>query len=400
MSVPFFIAFRYLFSKKNISIINIIASIATLGIAITTAALLIILSVFNGLEDIIVSHFNSFNPEIKASLVSGKYFEIDQNLRSNLKSCTSVDQYSFVLEDYAAIKHHNTTHPFMIKGVDEQYQNINGIDSMLLQGEFKLKSDSNSFAVLGYEVSKKLSVNIYNPIPLQIYVPKRHSNAAQNPIEAFNKRLVYPVGVFGIDETADQYSIVSLDMAQTLFEAENQASQIEIKLKPNQNLIEAQNEISQKLGAKFLIKNRQEQNSFYKILNSERLMIYLILGFVLLIATFNIMATLTMMMLDKQNDFVTFTSIGLSHYQIKMVFFLNGLLTSFMGLFIGLLLGGILSWIQIEYGIVKFGDGLTSIEAYPIKLIATDFLKVTAMVSLVCLISSLVPLIGFKKRFL
>ncbi|MBN2667871.1 MAG: ABC transporter permease [Bacteroidales bacterium] len=398
MHVPTFIAFRYLFSKKNINVINIIARISTLAVAVATAALIIILSVFNGLESIIVERFNSFHPELKISLKDGKYFEI-KDLDSKLKQINAIDKYSFTFEDFSAVKYDKVTHPFIVKGVEDNYKEIVGIDSMMFDGDFILKNTNEFKTVVGYEVAKKLSIGLGFITPIVFYAPKRFSKGMLNPSNAFNKRYLYPSGVFAIDESADQFIITDLSFAQELFQAEGMATNVEIKLKKNENLDKIKSEISDILGSRFEVKDRIEQNAFFKILNSERLIIYLILGFVLLIAAFNIVATLSMLMVEKKGDFITLKSMGFSSKQIQEIFIINGWLTSFIGGIIGLFLGAILSYLQIKFAWISFGDGNYDISAYPVELRAIDFVWVILLVAFIGFVTSFLPIQYFKRRF-
>jgi len=400
MKVAFKIALRYLFSKKSINVINIIASISTIGVAIATAALIIILSVFNGLEEIIVSRFNAFNPQLKVSLNEGKFFTINDTILHKLESIKNIKNYSFVLEDYAAIKYSKVTHPFPIKGVDTNYQEVCGLDSMLLDGEFILKNaKGENMAIAGYDIAQQLSIGLSFVAPLIIYAPKKTKSISVNPSNAFNKKYLYPSGIYSIDEFSDNKLIVSLDLVQELFQAKNGASDIEISLHNEKITEETQIALQNLFGEDFTVKNRIEQNSFYKVLNSERLMIYLILGFVLLIAAFNIIATLTMLIVDKKKDFISFQSIGLSNFQIKMIFLLNGWMTTTFGAIIGLILGGLIAFIQIKFSIVGFGEGF-DISAYPVAMELLDFVKVFSLVLFIGLITSLLPIRRFSKNYL
>ncbi len=400
MRISLKIALRYLFSKKSINIINIIAGISTLGVTIATASLIIILSVFNGLEQIIVSRFNAFNPEIKVSLNEGKFFNVNDSSIQKIQEIDNVKNLSFVLEDFAAIKYSKATQPFPIKGVDQNYLAVCRVDSMLIDGEFKLhNAKGENMAVVGYEVAQQLSIGLGFVSPLILYVPKRSYKVSSDPSHAFNNEYLYPSAIFGIDETADNRVLIPLEMAQELFEAKGQASNIEISLKNTTISKQTQNKIKAILGPKFSVKNRIEQNSFFKILNSERLMIYLILGFVLLIAAFNIVATLTMLIMDKKKDFLSFKSIGLSDLQIKMIFLLNGWITSILGAVLGLILGGLITYIQIKYSIVAFGEGF-DLPAYPVDLEILDFVKVFFLVLIIGFLTSLLPTRRFSKNYL
>jgi len=401
VKVSFKIALRYIFAKKSINVINIISGISTIGITIATAALIIILSVFNGLEEFIISRFNTFNPELKVSIEEGKFFDINDSLKSQIQSIKNIKAFSFVMEDYAAIKVGKKTHPFPIKGVDNNYLKVCGIDTMLLEGEFLLKNKKGeNMAVVGYEAAQQLSIGIGFVAPIVIYAPKRSKKINTNPMQAFNKKYLYPSAIYGIDESTDNKIILPLELVQSLFEAQKQATDIEINLYDNSQSEATKKELKKILGNNFSVKNQIEQNSFYKIINSERLMIYLILGFVLLIATFNIIATLTMLIVDKKKDFISLQSIGLSHQEIKMIFLFNAWITSIIGGILGLFLGGLIAYLQIKFSIVSFGDHNYIIDAYPISIEALDFIKVFILLLVISLITSLLPIRNFSKNYL
>ena len=400
MKVPFKIALRYLFSKKSVNMINIIAGISTIGVTIATAALIIILSVFNGLEEILLAQINSFNPELKVSLKKGKYFAINDSLIQKLDLIDNIKDYAFVLEDYAAIKNGKTTHPFPIKGVDSNYLKVTRIDTMLIDGAWQLKNNKDEYlAVVGYQISEKLSIGLGFVRPLVIFAPKRTNSTIINPSSAFNKTYLYPSGVFAIDESVDNIVLLDIELTQDILEAKESANGIELSLIDKYLVNSTKEELKDILGDNFSVKDRTEQNSFYKIINSERLIIYIVLGFVMLIAAFNIVASLTMLIVDKKNDFISFQSIGLSDMQIKMIFLINGWLTTILGAIIGLIIGGILALIQMKYGIVSFGNGF-QLDAYPVVIKVIDFIKVFALILIIGTTTSLIPIRGFKKQYL
>lgn len=399
--VSFKIALRYLYSKKSINVINIIAIISTVGVTIASAALIIILSVFNGLEDILLSQFNAFNPELKVSLNEGKFFEIDSVLESKLNSISNIEHYSFVIEDYSVIKMGDLTHPFPVKGVDLNFRKTCGVDTMIYDGDYHLyNSKGEPMAVVGYQVADQLSIGINFVRPMVIYAAKRTAKVSADPLKAFNKSFLYPSSVFAIDESADDKVLVPLELAQRLFEAEHKASNIEIKVLDFEKVDETQVELSNILGHQFNIKNQIQQNTFYKIINSERLMIYLILSFVLLIAAFNIIASITMLIVEKKKDMLSFQSIGLSNQQIKMIFLFNGWMSSAIGAIFGLILGAIVAFIQIKFELISFGDGSFNVQSYPVSLKIIDFFRVFGMVIGIGFLTSLLPIRNFKKNYL
>ena len=380
--------------------INIISGISTIGVGIATAALIIILSVFNGLENLLLAQINSFNPELKVNLNQGKFFEINDSIIDKLKQVDNIKDYAFVLEDYAAIKNGKTTHPFPIKGVDTNYLKVTRVDTMMLDGHFQLKNKKGEYlAVVGYHISEKLSIGLGFVRPIVIFAPKRNNSTIINPASAFNKTYLYPSGVFGIEENVNNIMLLDIKLTQDILDAENSASGVEISLIDKSLIDQSKAELQKILGPNFIIKDRKEQNSFYKIINSERLMIYLVLGFVMLIAAFNIVASLTMLIVDKKKDFISFQSIGLSNQQIKMIFMINGWMTTILGAVIGLIIGGVLAFIQMKYGIVSFGSGF-QLDAYPVVIKAVDFIKVFGLVLVIGTLTSIIPMKGFTKQYL
>ena len=399
MFVPLKIALRYLFSKKSINLVNIIAGISAFGVMIASAALIIILSVFNGLEDIIVEQFNHFDPELKISLKEGKYFNINDSIKDKLNSINNIQNYAFSLEDKVVIKYGKTTHPFLIHGIDKNYTHVNPLSDAIVKGTFSLHEKNSDLAIIGIDIAEKLSIGIGFLTPIIIYAPTQKNTVQAS--EAFKKRYIYPSGIYNVDPSVNDKIIVNLSFAQELFSLKNQATNIYLKLKKTQLLDATKQELEQKLLPVFSIKDRYEQNDFYKVINSERLMIYVILGFVLLIAAFNITATLSMLILDKKADFITFQSIGLSHWQIKLIFLLEAWLTTLMGALLGLLIGGILAYLQEKYGWIRLGGENAYVDMpYPVAIVTLDFLKIGALIMLVSLITSIIPIRILSKKYL
>ena len=398
MLVPFKIALRYLFSKKTINLINIIAGISAFGVLIASAALIIILSVFNGLEDILIKQFNTFDPELKIELKEGKFFEINDSLKQILDNEENIKDYSFSIEDKVVVQYDKITHPFYIKGVDDNFTNVNHLDSAIVEGSFSLYQKNSDWAVVGNEVSDKLSIRTSFVTPIVIYAPTRRNTV--QAADAFNKKYIFPSGIYSVDPSVDNKIVVRLSFAQELLEAKNKASLVALSLKNRELTKETQKRLKEKLGADFYVKDRHEQNSFYKVINSERLMIYLILGFVLLIASFNIAATLSMLILDKKSDFVTFQSLGLNNFQIKMIFLFEAWLTTVLGAAIGLLIGGVLVFLQKEYAWVSLAnDGFNNMP-YPVDINPFDFVKIGLLIILVSVLTSIIPIRILSKKYL
>lgn len=389
MNLSLKIAFRYLFGKKSINAINIITGISILGISIGTAALILILSVFNGFEDLIEKSFNAFNPDIKITPAKGKFFKSDDKIFNILKGIDGISSYSLVLEEVAYLKYGNNRTVGIIKGVDENYQKVNNIDS-LIEGEvFKLESENADFGIPGAGLANKLGISPEASLtPISLFLLKS-SDAAITETN-FKTADVLPSGRFSVpDDLEMKYLIISLDLAQYLLEQEGIFSAIEIKT--NKDFKKVKNIICEKSGDSYIIKDRLEQDEeLRKIINLERLVAYAIITLTLLLLTFNMIGSLWIIVLDKKNDISVLQAMGATKKNIKSIFIFEGLLISLIGLIIGILLALIFYFIQINYGIIGVGDS-EIIESYPISLRFIDFVIVTLTVLIITLIINLLP---------
>lgn len=389
MNLSLKIAFRYLFGKKSINAINIITGISILGISIGTAALILILSVFNGFEDLIEKSFNAFNPDIKITPAKGKFFKSDDKIFNILKGIDGISSYSLVLEEVAYLKYGNNRTVGIIKGVDENYQKVNNIDS-LIEGEvFKLESENADFGIPGAGLANKLGISPEASLtPISLFLLKS-SDAAITETN-FKTADVLPSGRFSVpDDLEMKYLIISLDLAQYLLEQEGIFSAIEIKT--NKDFKKVKNIICEKSGDSYIIKDRLEQDEeLRKIINLERLVAYAIITLTLLLLTFNMIGSLWIIVLDKKNDISVLQAMGATKKNIKSIFIFEGLLISLIGLIIGILLALIFYFIQINYGIIGVGDS-EIIESYPISLRIIDFVTVTLTVLIITLIINLLP---------
>lgn len=389
MNLSLKIAFRYLFGKKSINAINIITGISILGISIGTAALILILSVFNGFEDLIEKSFNAFNPDIKITPAKGKFFKSDDKIFNILKGIDGVSSYSLVLEEVAYFKYGNNRTVGIIKGVDENYQKVNNIDSLIEGGVFKLESENADYGIPGAGLANKLGISPEASLtPISLFLLKS-SDAAITETN-FKTADVLPSGRFSVpDDLEMKYLIISLDLAQYLLEQEGIFSAIEIKT--NKDFKKVKNIICEKSGDSYIIKDRLEQDEeLRKIINLERLVAYAIITLTLLLLTFNMIGSLWIIVLDKKNDISVLQAMGATKKNIKSIFIFEGLLISLIGLIIGILLALIFYFIQINYGIIGVGDS-EIIESYPISLRFIDFVTVTLTVLIITLIINLLP---------
>lgn len=389
MNLSLKIAFRYLFGKKSINAINIITGISILGISIGTAALILILSVFNGFEDLIEKSFNSFNPDIKVTPAKGKFFKSDDKILNLLKNTDGISSYSLVLEEVAYFKYGNNRTVGIIKGVDENYPKVNNIDSLMVGGIYKLESENVDFGIPGAGLANKLGISTDASLtPISLYLLKS-SDAAITETN-FKTADVLPSGRFSVpDDIEMKYLIISLDLAHYLLGQEEIFSAVEIKT--NKDFKKVKIRISEKLDDSYVIKDRLEQDEeLRKIINLERLVAYAIITLTLLLLTFNMIGSLWIIVLDKKNDIAVLQAMGATKKNIKSIFMFEGLLISMIGLIIGLLIALIFYFMQVKYGIIGVGDS-DIIDSYPISLRFIDFVIVSFTVLVITLIINILP---------
>lgn len=400
MKFPFYIARRYLFAKKSQTAVNILTMVAVIGVSFGTMALIVVLSVFNGFEKLILSLFNAFYPDIEITLSEGKTFDINQFPLEDIKKHPDVLYLSEIYEEMALLTYRNKQHIVRLRGVDQQYKNITGVDTLMIEGEYQLQSGDHSHLVLGQGVALVLGANINDYLhPLTVYIPRRGRVTSFLPAQAFTASSNYASGVFSVQAEFDmEYVIAPISLLRKLNNRDEQVTSVMIGITPGTNIRNVQNDLQQILGSGFEIKNRfQQQEFFYKVMQSEKWAIFFILSFILLIAAFNITGSLTMLILEKQRDIKIFRSMGASKKLIRNIFLLEGFLISFGGALLGLFLGWLISWIQIRYGVISIqAQGTFIVDAYPVHLEPFDFLLVFFTVSLIGFFASLPPVWKIK----
>ena len=399
MKFPFFIAKRYLFTSKSKNVVNIISYISLFGVAIGTAALVIVLSVFNGFEDLILNMYNSFDPHLKITSSVGKTFKISE-LDASLKENNDIETYSFTLEEKMLIEYKGKQIISEIKGVDKNYHKLVDIDSIIKAGEYfsdELYRTKNVM-VLGLGIANSLSVNINNM--LIVTSPNRDSKYIKDASDLRSDGFT-ALGVFSVQTEYDnQYVLIPLNRAQKMLDRNGEASSAEINIKNSDNMNQIKTELEKILGEDFVVKSRLEQHEFlYKLLNSEKLAIFLILVFILIIASFNIISSLSMLMIDKQKDIKTFWNLGSSEKQIRNIFFVKGFFGVLLGSFIGIGIGVSFSLLQQHFGFISM-QGNFVVSAYPIKLLFTDIMIVELIVVIIGLIASYYPAKILTSKFL
>lgn len=389
MNLAFKIAKRYLFGKKSINAINIITGISVLGISIGAAALVLILSVFNGFEDLIRSNFNAFNPEIKITPAKGKYFEVDSVFLRKLNSISGIENYSLIQEEVAYFEYDNNRSVGIIKGVDNNFDKVNNIDTTIIAGEFLLKKNGLNFGVIGSGLASKLGVNTSDQLtPLSIYILKKKT---KGPLDPFYKRTeVLPAGKFALQSETDmKYLIVPIELSKYLLGMKNKYSAIEIKTSGETYKVKEQ--LQSKLGNDFVIKNRMEQDAeLMNIMNMEKWISYAIVSLTLFLVAFNMIGSLWMIVLDKRRDISILQSMGANKKLIKRIFIYEGLLISGIGLIIGIILALLFYFAQKDFGIIGIPEGFI-IDAYPIQLRVLDFVIVAITVFFIGILISILP---------
>ena len=393
MNLPLFISRRYLFAKRSTNAINLITGISVLGVAIGTAALILVLSVFNGFEDLLSSLFGHFNPELKITPAKGKTFEVDSFVLVKLRALPGVEIVSETLEEIAFFEHDGSQDFGVLKGVDSLFARVNGIDSdtTLREGQYLLQNGELNYLVLGAGVRNKLSVNVNNPLAtITVYMPEQQTGVLDKP---FKTRLAIPAGTFAIQQEFDnEYVLTNIGFVRELLEAPpNTVSALEIKCRAGADVTQIKAQARALLGEGFTMKDRYEQNeAFFKVMQLEKWMGFAITSLMLLLMAFNTVGALWMIVLDKQRDISTLKSMGATNATVHRIFLLEGILLTILGMGIGLAMAIALYTAQKNWGIVTIPEGFL-VESYPIAMRMTDFLPVALTVLGIGLLASLLP---------
>lgn len=368
-------------------------------------ALIIVLSVFNGFESLIVSLFNTFNPDLAITIQKGKTFHMDEFPAEEIKSIPGVLVLTEVVEENALLRYREKQFIATIKGVDENFEAMSGLDTMLIEGEFALHRHERPRMILGAGVAYYLNASLLDKLnSITVYVPRREGSIGMNIERAFNSRNIFPSAVFSIQQDFDtRYAVVPIGFARDLLDYDDEVTAVEIGTAPGADVEKIKNRIREILGENFEVKNRFEQQALlYKVMQSEKWAIFLILTFILIIATFNVIGSLTMLILDKKKDIAVLHSMGASNRLIRRIFMFEGIMISIGGALLGLLLGGIISWLQQTYGLIGLGGGSGTfvVDAYPVKIRVMDFLVVFATVIIIGLLAAWYPVRQISKKYL
>ena len=410
MNFPFYIAKRYLFSKKSHNAINVISGVSVCGVALATLALVCTLSVFNGFQDLVTTLFTAFDPELKITAVNGKVFDGQDERIQSIRQLPEIEVFSESLEDNAMVQYKGRQAMVVIKGVEDNFDQLTPIDSILYgRGELVLHDEVVDYAIPGIELVSVLGTGIRFLDPLEVYVPKRGARInVASPVSSFNSDYLHSSGlVFAVNQQKydASYILTSLAFARDLFQYQTEVSSVDLKLKEGSNMHQIQDEIERLLGEDFRVLNRYEQQAdTFRIMEVEKLISYLFLSFILLIACFNVVGSLSMLIIDKKADVITLRNLGANDDVITKIFLFEGCLISFLGALVGVILGLTLCLIQQEFGVISLGSGASAgafvVDAYPVSVHWEDILLILTTVLVVGFLSVLYPVRSLSRRLL
>lgn len=407
MNFPFYIARRYLFSKKSHNAINVISAISVCGVALATLALVCTLSVFNGFQDLVSTFFTAFDPQLKVTTIRGKVFDGQDKRVLQLKKLPDIEVYSESLEDNVMVQYQGRQAMAVVKGVEDNFDQLTPIDSILFgRGDLLLHDEVVDYAIPGIQLLSTLGSGIRFLDPLEIYAPRRGAKVNMaNPSTAFVTGNLFSSGlVFAVNQEKydASYILTSIDFARRLFQYTTEVSAINLKLKVGADTDAVKKHIQDLLGNDFRVQDRYEQQAdTYRIMEIEKLISYLFLTFILMIACFNVIGSLSMLIIDKRDDVVTLRNLGASDRQIVRIFLFEGRMISFFGAFAGVVLGLLLCWLQQEYGLIALGSsGSFVVDAYPVSVHVSDVLLIFITVLLIGFLSVWYPVRFLSKRLL
>ena len=408
MNFPFYIARRYLFSKKSTNAINVISGISVVGVAVATMALVVTLSVFNGFHDMVASLFTQMDPQLKITPVKGKTVAADDSLLTSIRQLPQVEVATEVMEDQALAVYGERQAMVLLKGVEDNFDKLTHIREVLEgDGDYALHAADMYYGILGMGVAYQLGMGYTYEHPLKIYAPRREGQLNMaNLQEGFVEDELYSPGVlFSIKQGKydKRYIITSIDFTRHLFDQQGMLSSLELRLKPGSDFDAVKAQMQEIAGDRFLVRDRYEQqDDTFRIMKIEKLIAFIFLTFILAIACFNIIGSISMLMIDKKNDVVTLRNLGASDKQIVHIFLFEGRMISTIGAVIGIVIGLLLCWLQQQYGIVRLGqsEGSFIVDAYPVSVHPWDIVLIFLTVIAVGFLSVWYPVRYFAKRLL
>ena len=403
-NTAFFIALRYLFSPKKHNIINIISIVSVLGIMASSAALIIVFSVFNGLQELVISNFNRFNPPLKIEVKEGKVFSVEESCFSilDLESVEGVKAAEPVLSDLVLVTYNEKQTLATVYGVSKRYPELLGLAEMTIDGYFD--TDMENGVVLGSGIAGFLGIELYAYEPTKLYYPKRNKKNFANPIDAFQMCYAFPFGVFESHTPYDENALfISTTVAKDMFDYDTEISYIAVFLDDRATLDKVQKKITQMVGDDFIVQNQIQQEALlFKTIQGENLIVYLILGFIFVLAAFNIIGILSMLFLEKKQDISILHTLGASKALVEKIFLIVGAMIGILGGFLGICIGLICCLIQMHFGVISLGNAESSffITAYPVAIYLKDFVVVFFLILIISLLTSKFSLRGLKENYL
>ena len=408
MSFPFYIARRYLFSKKSTNAINIISGISITGVAVATMALIVTLSVFNGFHDLVASFFTQMDPQLKVTPIKGKTADASDAVLMKIRQLPAVEVATECLEDQALAVYGNRQMMVMLKGVQDNFDSLTHIREILEgDGDFDLHAADLHYGIPGLGIAYQMGLGYTYQQPLKVYAPRRQGQLNMaNPADGFVEDELYSPGcVFCMKQAKydKHYILTSIDFTRQLFDQEGKLSSLELRLKPGSDFEQVKKDMVQLAAGRFKVQDRYEQqDDTFRIMKVEKLIAYIFLTFILIIACFNIIGSLSMLMIDKRKDVVSLRNLGATDKQITHIFLFEGRMISAIGAIIGLIIGLLLCWLQQQYGIVRLGssEGSFVVDAYPVSVHPWDVIIVFLTVLAVGFLSVWYPVHYFSKRLL
>ena len=408
MNFPFYIARRYLFSKKSTHAINVISGISMVGVAVATMALVVTLSVFNGFHDLVASFFTQMDPQLKVTPVKGKTASADDPLLMKIRQLPEVEVATECLEDQAMAVYGDRQMMVKVKGVEDNFNQLTHISEILEgNGEFELHAADVSYGIPGLGVAFQLGLGYTYEEPLRIFAPRRKGQLDMtNPTDGFVVDELYSPGVVFCMKQGKydrSYILTSIAFTRHLFDAEGQLTSLELRLKPGSDFDRVKQQMQQIAGNQFHVLDRYEQqDDTFRIMEVEKLIAYVFLTFILVIACFNIIGSLSMLIIDKRNDVVTLRNLGANEHQITRIFLFEGRMISTIGAVVGILIGLLLCWLQQQFGLVRLGssEGSFVVDAYPVSVHPWDIVLIFFTVIAVGYLSVWYPVRYFAKRLL
>lgn len=400
MNLSFFIAKRYLISKKSNNAINIISWISIIAISITTAALVIVLSAMNGLTTVVADLYQAIEPDLKITSLNSKYITQKKAITDIIKSIDGISNISYSIEENALIKLDDRQAVITVKGVDSEFKKLTQFDTVVTEGLYRFTYNNQFYGVFGKGIAYKLGINVNDFVsPISIYAPKRGKVESINPEDAFNKLSISPAGIFSLNDDFDfKYVLIDLKAAQQLFDCDSAFSIIEVGISDKHKLESIQKQLQKLLGNGYQIKNRYQSNDLlFKTLETEKLWTFLILAFILVIATFNIIGALTMLIIEKKKDIKTLYNLGADQKFIQNIFMKEGFLITSVGAISGLIIGLIVCILQQQFHFVKF-DNQYVIPYYPIEMQLNDFIWILGVVMGIGFLAAIYPVRIFTKN--